>query len=219
MRKLPRDNRHAPLEGVPRYSRGLSMHDSNNKAHGSAVGHFLAISIIAGLLFVSCKREERDFRVQPPAAGSTYLPAVTDFHAGPTTESSHVVDGYDENAYAMQQGKLYYENFNCVGCHFHGGGGIGPPLMDDKWIYGSEPEQIFATIVQGRPNGMPSFRGKIPDDEVWRIVAYVRSLSGLANTDAAPGRSDNMQSTQPPNSLQKGKPVNSSQPPSSEMPS
>src|SRR5436309_3190555 len=74
--------------------------------------------LVAGVAFVgavvlvlsSCKREERDFRVQPPAAGSADLPAVTSFHAGPTTEPSHFVNGYDENAYAMQQGKLYYEN-------------------------------------------------------------------------------------------------------------
>ena len=56
---------------------------------------------------------------------------------------------------------------------------MGPPLMDDEWIYGSEPENIFATIVEGRPNGMPSFRGRIPDYQVWQLVAYVRSMSGL----------------------------------------
>ena len=42
-----------------------------------------------------------------------------------------------------------------------------------------EPEQVFATIVEGRPNGMPSFGGKIPDYQVWQLVAYVRSMSGL----------------------------------------
>ena len=67
---------------------------------------------------------------------------------------------------------------NCTGCHAHGGGAIGPPLMDDSWIYGSHPDQIFATIVEGRPNGMPSFRGKLPDYEIWQLAAYVRSLSG-----------------------------------------
>ena len=39
---------------------------------------------------------------------------------------------------------------------------MGPPLMDDKWIYGYEPEQVFATIVEGRPNGMPAFGGEDP---------------------------------------------------------
>src|SRR4051812_48855204 len=81
----------------------------------------------------SCKREERGFRVQPPSAEFADLPVLTSFHAGPTTAPSHVSNPYDQNAYALQQGQTFYENFNCVGCHFHGGGGIGPPLMDDKW--------------------------------------------------------------------------------------
>jgi cytochrome c oxidase cbb3-type subunit 3 len=91
--------------------------------------------------------------------------------------------------------------------------------MDDKWAYGSAPEQVFATIVQGRPNGMPSFRGKIPDYQVWQIVAYVRSMSGLTNSQAAPGRSDNMQSTRPPASTPPTQPTQSTQPPSTKMPS
>jgi len=109
----------------------------------------------------------------------------------------------------ITEGKRLYENFNCSGCHFHGGGGIGPPLMDDKWIYGSEPQQIFATVVQGRPNGMPSFHGKINDYQLWQIVAYVRSMSGLTNKNAAPGRSDQMKTTQPPNSVPTSQPMNS----------
>jgi cytochrome c oxidase cbb3-type subunit 3 len=31
--------------------------------------------------------------------------------------------------------------------------------MDDQWVYGDAPQNLFATIVQGRPNGMPSFGG------------------------------------------------------------
>src|SRR4051812_38033500 len=81
----------------------------------------------------ACKREERGFRVQPPSAQTADLTVLTSFHAGPATEPSHLSNPYEQNAYAMSQGKLLYENFNCVGCHFHGGGGIGPPLMDDKW--------------------------------------------------------------------------------------
>jgi len=69
---------------------------------------------------------------------------------------------------------------------------MGPPLMDDKWIYGSSPQQIHATIVEGRPNGMPSFGGKIPDQQVWQIVAYVRSLSGQLRKDVRSTRNDHM---------------------------
>jgi cytochrome c oxidase cbb3-type subunit 3 len=69
--------------------------------------------------------------------------------------------------------------------------------MDAKWAYGSEPDQVFATIVEGRPNGMPSFRGKIPDYQVWQLVAYVRSLSGQVPRDAAPGRDDDLNAKKP----------------------
>ena len=74
----------------------------------------------------------------------------------------------------MAEGQRLYRWYNCAGCHANGGGGMGPPLMDDKWIYGSEPENIVATILEGRPNGMPSFRGKVPDDQSgssWRTCA------------------------------------------------
>jgi cytochrome c oxidase cbb3-type subunit 3 len=70
--------------------------------------------------------------------------------------------------------------------------------MDAQWIYGSEPQNIYTTIVEGRPNGMPSFRGKIPDQQVWEIVAYVRSLSGQLPKDVAPGRDDHMYGPKPP---------------------
>jgi cytochrome c oxidase cbb3-type subunit 3 len=99
---------------------------------------------------------------------------------------------YDGNAFAIAEGQRLYTWFNCVGCHFQGGDGIGPPLMDEQWIYGGDPANIFASIVEGRPNGMPSFRGKIPTAQVWQIVAYVRSLSGSVPKDVAPGRSDHM---------------------------
>jgi cytochrome c oxidase cbb3-type subunit 3 len=69
---------------------------------------------------------------------------------------------YDENAYAVSQGKRLYRWYNCNGCHAGGGGGIGPALMDAEWRYGGDPAQVFASIVQGRPNGMPSFGGHIP---------------------------------------------------------
>ena len=40
---------------------------------------------------------------------------------------------------------------------------------------------------------MPSFRGKIPEYQVWQLVAFVQSLSGNVPKDAAGGRNDDMQ--------------------------
>ena len=113
---------------------------------------------------------------------------------------------YKGNAWAMAEGYELYNRMNCVGCHANGGGGMGPALMDGKWIYGSEPGDVFQTIVEGRPNGMPSYRARLSDDQVWKLVAYVRSMSGLAPADAAPGRPDHM-AVAPPNNRMKRQPM------------
>ena len=118
---------------------------------------------------------------------------------GPAAPNYRVELPYLSNAYAIAQGKRLFGWYNCVGCHAHGGGGMGPALMDDKWIYGSHPANIFETIVEGRPNGMPAWRGKIPDAQVWQLVAFVQSMSGHAPIDSLPGRSDHMRSSTPEN--------------------
>jgi cytochrome c oxidase cbb3-type subunit 3 len=78
--------------------------------------------------------------------------------------------------------------------------------MDSDWIYGSSLEQVHSTIVQGRPNGMPSFAGKIADYQVWEIAAYVRSMSGQLPSYIAPSRSDHMPMVVPEQSRPKEHP-------------
>jgi cytochrome c oxidase cbb3-type subunit 3 len=179
-------------------------------------------AMAAGLLaaWTSCKREARQFHVDAPSAEMAQkIVTGTNLNAGGSPATlPHIKNPYEENAYAMSEGKRLYQQFNCVGCHANGGGDKGPALMDDKWIYGSAPEQIHETIVEGRPNGMPSFRNKIPDYEVWQIAAYVRSMSGLASSNAAPARDDHMQYKQPENSVPTTQPKTTGVPSSGEMP-
>ncbi len=169
----------------------------------------ISVLIVAAMLIgTACKREERHLREPAPSDAASQGITVSGLHpAAPTTGSTMpntpVNNPYSESAYAVSEGQKLYNQYNCVGCHFHGGGGIGPPLMDQDWIYGSEPQNIYATIVEGRPNGMPSFRGKIPDFQVWEIVAYVRSMSGQLKTDVAPGRDDHMYGPKPPENSKK----------------
>ena len=91
---------------------------------------------------------------------------------------------------------------------------MGRPLMDGKWIYGSDPADIVATILEGRPNGMPSFRGKIPEQQLWKPAAYVRSMSGLVAKDVAPGRTDHMAVKDPENETKRISPKQTGTPPS-----
>ena len=186
----------------------------------------LAASV--ALALASCRREDRPYRPSPATAQTVRWTRVSDLLPGPAEAAdptaARVVPGaapdvYEENAFAISEGKRLYAAFNCSGCHSPGGGGnIGPPLIDDRWIYGREPGQIFATIVEGRPNGMPSYGARVAEYQIWWLVAYVRSLGGLAAKGAAPGRDDHMKGATPPNSHPPVAPVNSSLPKGAEMP-
>jgi cytochrome c oxidase cbb3-type subunit 3 len=156
----------------------------------------------------ACNRENRNLDAPGPETGPR-APAVSDLRPGPATAPAPGDPrgkDYEGNATHIANGQHYYRWFNCSGCHFNGGGGIGPALMDEKWRYGGGIEQIYASIVQGRPNGMPSFAGKIPEQQVWEIAAYVRTLSGNADKLAAPSRSDAMRSIPPINNIDKQPP-------------
>lgn len=155
------------------------------------------------MAFASCDRERREFKQSPQAATPVTGIRQSDLQPGSPPLAAETKTQYEENAYAMSEGKRLYQWFNCTGCHAQGGGQIGPPLMDGKWIYGGNPENIFASINEGRPNGMPSFAGKIPPYEAWQIVAYVRSMSGQVSKDAAPSRDDHMQAKEPETSKEK----------------
>lgn len=79
---------------------------------------------------------------------------------------------------AAQRGRQYFINFNCIGCHAdNGGGGMGPALSNRAFIYGSAPQNIFLTIYQGRPAGMPAWGDVLPSTVIWDLVSYVKSIS------------------------------------------
>ena len=148
----------------------------------------LAATMVAALAIGACDREERQSRAKPVAET---VPT------GAKVELARV-KAYEGNAYQISQGQRLDGWLNCAGCHsLGGGGGMGPPLMDDEWRYGARIDQIAATINEGRPNGMPSFRGKLSEDQVWQLAAYVRGLSGQVRKDAVAGRSDDMSNRDP----------------------
>ena len=134
-------------------------------------------AILVPLALGGCDREAKQYRPDPPFA----------------TDAGRYAQEYEGNAYAMSEGKRLFAVFNCVGCHSHGGGGMGPPLMDSAWIYGFEPANIYATIANGRPNGMPAFEHRITPQQMWELVAYVRSMSGQGGKAARTNRSDEME--------------------------
>jgi cytochrome c oxidase cbb3-type subunit III len=180
---------------------------------------FIPLLLLAAML-AACEREERSFR-SAPANETREQIALSSLSPGPNPPNE-VRSGkgkeYEGNAFHLSQGKKLFTWFNCSGCHGNGGGGSGPALMDDKWIYGGEIENIVATIREGRPNGMPSFRGKIADDQIWELAAYVRSMSGNAPSSAAPTRNDDIQAHPAENRMPQQPPAAGNVPASAERP-
>jgi cytochrome c(L) len=86
---------------------------------------------------------------------------------------------YTGNPEAIKEGRALFLQNGCSGCHgVGGGGGMGPALNDDEWKFGSDDETLFKLIKGQIPEQtMPAvFGNTLKDDEIWKILAYVRSL-------------------------------------------
>lgn len=80
---------------------------------------------------------------------------------------------------AMQVAERIYQN-NCAVCHgSNAKGGYGfPNLTDDDWLYGGEPDNILATLNNGRNGLMPAWQ-QLGEDNIENLTQYVLSLSDL----------------------------------------
>ncbi|WP_314957646.1 cytochrome c [Bradyrhizobium cosmicum] len=103
---------------------------------------------------------------------------VTHLFPGAQPSSPIIKNPAQGDPNALQRGMTYYINFNCVGCHApNGGGGMGPALSNGLFTYGSQPENIYLSIYQGRPNGMPAWGAVLPDSVIWDLVTYIGKIS------------------------------------------
>ena len=76
---------------------------------------------------------------------------------------------------------------HCAECHgLKGEGGRAPKLTTGVFFHGSTDADLFRNITDGIPGtAMPSVF--FSQDQVWQIVAYVRSLSRTGGADRPPG--------------------------------
>jgi len=80
---------------------------------------------------------------------------------------------------AIKEGHELFVNMNCAGCHGYDlKGGMGPSLVDTYWRYGGSPADIYKSIFEGRPQGMPAWGRSIPSVEIWKVVAYIQAKGG-----------------------------------------
>ena len=85
---------------------------------------------------------------------------------------------YEGDKNAIATGAKLFISYNCLDCHgADGSGAMGPSFQDGRWHFGGSPAEVFESIYQGRPDGMPAWGGRISNDQIWMLTAYVRSLA------------------------------------------
>jgi cytochrome c oxidase cbb3-type subunit III len=83
---------------------------------------------------------------------------------------------FDGKPDAVTAGHDLFGKMNCAGCHAYDlTGGMGPDLTDASWLYGGKPGEIFHTIAEGTPRGMPAWKDKLTPDQIWQLVSYIQS--------------------------------------------
>lgn len=104
--------------------------------------------------------------------------------AGP--DPKKVKNPVKASAPSISAGAATYKKY-CSFCHGmegKGDGALAPKgshpadLTDAKWDHGDTDGEIFATIENGvgGTSAMKGFKGKIPDQDIWNVINYVRSL-------------------------------------------
>ncbi len=151
--------------------------------------------LLGAALLAGCKGQARELRTDPAAAATLDdVELAPQGHSGALPAVVALDNSYESNAYQLSEGKRLYSWFNCGGCHAQGGGGTGPALIDGYWLYGADLVDLVATIRDGRPNGMPAFRDKLPIEQIWQLAGYVQSLGQMVGASYnAPSRDDRLQ--------------------------
>ena len=127
----------------------------------------------------------------PATSANTPTPSPSQNVSTPTGSLRNPVASTPESIAA---GKRAYDA-NCAACHGNLAQGAvkagmtisiieeqrgkqPPDLTDDQWDHGSSDSDIFAVIKRGvPPTMMAGFDGRIPDEDIWSIVNYLRTLS------------------------------------------
>jgi cytochrome c oxidase cbb3-type subunit 3 len=135
-------------------------------------------TLLSGLIMISfagCRNASTANSVATAAPAT--VASVTGPIPGGVQMMHYRTNPYSEDPVAQQDGRRLFDWYNCSGCHGgHAGGGMGPSLRDPVWLYGSRDDQIFDSIAHGRSNGMPAWGTKVPEAQIWELVAYIKTM-------------------------------------------
>lgn len=129
--------------------------------------------------------QSKQYDEEMQRAEEKYAPIFNEYAQQPVTQLI-------SNTAAMKTGQRLFINY-CSTCHGSDAGGATgfPSLKDRDWLYGSSPETIKTSILDGRNGNMPPMAAALGGEQgVDEVANYVLSLSGAPAdaTKAAAGK-------------------------------
>ena len=91
------------------------------------------------------------------------------------------ISGQEHDATLAAEGATLFTD-NCSACHGEQGMGDrtqgAPNLTDAIWLYGGDRDTIKHTVTYARFGVMPAWTGRLSEDEIRAVAAYVHSRGG-----------------------------------------
>lgn len=163
-----------------------------------SVGRTLGIGLVLAVAVEGCRESRAEEAMGGPvervgAVGASLQGAAVaaDSSARFVVHREHIRPGltaprgtvlrnpYASEPTAVATGAKLFVSYNCIDCHgADGSGAMGPSLADGRWHFGGEDSELFESIYQGRPEGMPAWGSTISPDQIWLLVSYVKALNG-----------------------------------------
>jgi cytochrome c oxidase cbb3-type subunit III len=173
------------------------MRRSSGISTGGAVAVVALVGVATILAQASARMTPAQATTRAPAAPAApqASPAGQDLAGRFVSHAEHVQPGmatpaaglalrnpHEGDPAAIATGAKLFIAYNCLDCHgADGSGAMGPSLADGRWHFGGAPAEVFESIYQGRPEGMPAWGSLISPDQIWMLVSYVRSLEANKN--------------------------------------
>ena len=175
------------------------------RSSGISTSSAIAVVAVVGVATVLAQASARTTPAPGRAAAAQQAPPATSPQSGQqpgpdlagrfVSHTEHVQPGlatpatglalrnpHEGDPAAVATGAKLFVAYNCLDCHgADGSGAMGPSLADGRWHFGGAPAEVFESIYQGRPEGMPAWGSLISSDQIWMLVSYVRSLEANKN--------------------------------------
>jgi cytochrome c oxidase cbb3-type subunit 3 len=119
--------------------------------------------------------------VLPSAGGVAALPEGPYAGIAVSALEQTATNPYGSDSGAVKRGEQLFLGMNCSGCHGQDAksGIFAPNLTDNYWRYGGSDADVFNSIYEGRARGMPAWGAALSTNQIWEVVAYIRSLGGM----------------------------------------